>query len=185
MFRGGDDMQTIRLVLALLLSFMHTAAALDGPRVGEKAPDFVLPMATKDTLVPGGLRLSSLIGKNLVILAFYPADWSGGCTKEMCTMRDNFAELSDLGASVLGISGDYIYSHREWAKFHHLQFPLLSDHDGQVARLYGSLNEESGYNRRTLYLIDRNGTIAYVDLQYNPSTPDSFEELKNAIAKLR
>jgi peroxiredoxin len=178
-------MRTIGLALSLLLSFTHAAAALDGPQVGEKAPDFSLPMATKDTLVPAGLRLSSLIGKNLVILAFYPADWSGGCTKEMCTIRDNFAALSELGASVLGISGDYIYSHREWAKYHNLQFPLLSDHDGRVARLYGSLNEATGFNRRTVFLIDRNGTIAYVDLQYNPSTPDSFEALKSAIAKLR
>ncbi len=178
-------MRQTALILALLACLAHVSTASEGPRVGEKAPDFTLPMATKDSLGPAGLRLSSLVGKNLIVLAFYPADRSGGCTKEMCMIRDNFAKLSELGTSVLGISGDYIYSHREWAKYHNLQFPLLSDHDGHVARLYASFNEETGFNRRAVYLIDRTGTIAYVDREYNPGTPDSFNALKDAIAKIR
>ena len=113
------------------------------PKVGQAAPDFKLPYATQEQIYlkpEEHMALSSLRGKN-VILAFYPADWSGGCTKEVCTLRDTFAELSKLNATVLGVSGDYVFSHHEWAKFHKLQFPLLSDHDHKVARLYGSYNE--------------------------------------------
>ncbi|HKC66497.1 MAG TPA: peroxiredoxin, partial [Pyrinomonadaceae bacterium] len=115
------------------------SAATNPPKVGETAPDFRLPYATQEAihLKPEEyMALSSLRGKN-VILAFYPADWSGGSTKEVCTLRDTFAELSKLNATVLGISGDYVFSHQEWAKFHKLQFPLLSDHDHKIARLYG------------------------------------------------
>jgi peroxiredoxin Q/BCP len=83
-----------------------------------------LPYATQEKifLSPADqLALSGQRGK-AVILAFYPADWSGGCTKEVCTLRDTFAELAKLNAVVLGISGDYVFSHQEWAKFHKLQF---------------------------------------------------------------
>lgn len=151
-------------------------------RVGEPAPDFTLPYATKEQIVREGMRLSDVSAKGPVILAFYPADWSGGCTKEMCTMRDNFA---DLGVTVLGISGDYVYSHFEWAKHHNLPFPLLSDHDHAVARAYLSYNEETGYNRRTVYVVDTAGKIAYIDLSYRVDTSESFDKLKSALSSIK
>jgi hypothetical protein len=70
------------------------------PKVGQAAPDFRLPYATQEKIYlkpEEHLSLSGQRGKN-VILAFYPADWSGGCTKEVCTLRDTFAELSKLNA---------------------------------------------------------------------------------------
>ena len=85
-------------------------AATTPPKVGDTAPDFRLPYATQEAIhlkPEEQMALSSLRGKN-VILAFYPADWSGGCTKEVCTLRDTFAELSKLNATVLGVSGDYV-----------------------------------------------------------------------------
>jgi peroxiredoxin Q/BCP len=93
--------------------------------------------------------------------------------------------LSDLGATVYGISGDYIYSHREWAKHHNLQFALLSDHDHSIAKTYSSYNAATGMNLRTVYVIERNGTIAYIDLTYKAGTPDSFEKLKTALTRLK
>lgn len=153
--------------------------------VGDKAPDFVLSLATKDTIVHRGFSLASRIGKNVIVLAFYPANWSGGCTKEMCTLRDNFSDLATLGAEVYGISGDYVYSHKEWAKSLDLQFALLSDHSHEVARTYASYNMDTGYNKRTVYVIDRSGTIAYLDLNYNVRTPDSFNALKAALEKMK
>ncbi len=171
------------LVFVSLILMAGISQAAEGPKVGDRPPDFTLPMATKDTLVPSGVRLSDVIGKNIIILAFYPADWSGGCTKEMCSLRDSFQELTGLGASVYGISGDYIFSHREWAKYHNLQFPLLSDHDHAVARLYNSYNPESGYNRRTVYVIGRKGTIIYEDLAYKPGDTESLANLREAIRK--
>ena len=160
------------------------ACAGEKLRVGDAAPDFTLPAATQDTIEFRGVHLASAVGKDDIILAFYPADWSGGCTKEMCTMRDNFRDLGSLGATVYGISGDYVFSHRQWAKTLGLPFTLLSDHDHRVARLYESYNDKSGFNKRTVYVIDRNGKIAYIDPAYVAGSEDSFARLKAALAAL-
>ncbi len=153
--------------------------------IGMKAPDFKLPYATKDTIVFDGIKLSDYFGKSVVLLAFYPADWSGGCTKEVCMLRDNFSELSTLKAEVLGISGDYVFSHREWAHYHNLPFKLLSDHTHTVAKLYDSYNDSSGFNKRTVFVIDTHGTIIYADLHYDVSTMESFSKLRDTIMKTR
>src|SRR2546421_435028 len=162
-------------------------AATTPPKVGETAPDFRLPYATQEAIhlkPEEQMALSSLRGKN-VILAFYPADWSGGCTKEVCTLRDTFAELSKLNATVLGVSGDYVFSHQEWAKFHKLQFPLLSDHDHKIARLYGSYNETVGFNNRTVFLIDKDGVVRYSNLQFKAGDANDYSKLKEELMKLK
>jgi glutaredoxin-dependent peroxiredoxin len=130
------------------------------------------------------MSLASLRGKN-VILAFYPADWSGGCTTEVCTLRDTFAELSKLNATVLGISGDYVFSHHEWAKFHKLQFPLLSDHDHRVAKAYDSYMEQYGFNKRTVYLIDKDGVVRYVNLAFKAGDKKDYDALRAELEKLK
>jgi peroxiredoxin len=130
------------------------------------------------------MSLASLRGKN-VILAFYPADWSGGCTTEVCTLRDTFAELSKLNAMVLGISGDYVFSHHEWAKFHKLQFPLLSDHDHHVAKAYDSYMEQYGFNKRTVYLIDKEGVVRYVNLAFKAGDKKDYDALRAELEKLK
>ncbi len=172
------------LVLSML-GLAGSAQAEDKLKVGDKAPDFTLPAATKDTILYKGISLDSQVGKNNIILAFYPADWSGGCTTEMCTMRDNFAELGNLGATVFGISGDYVYSHRQWAKELNLPFTLLADHAHDVAKTYQSFNPSTGHDYRTVYVIDRNGKIAYMDLKYVAGSEESFSKLKNALASLK
>jgi peroxiredoxin Q/BCP len=163
------------------------ADAAAAPKVGEAAPDFSLPYATQEGIFmkpAERMSLSSQKGKN-VILAFYPADWSGGCTKEVCTLRDTFAELSKLNATVLAISGDYVFSHHEWAKFHKLQFPLLSDHDHKVARLYGSYMEEYGFNKRTVFLIDKQGVVRYSNLDFKPGDAKDYASLHAELEKLK
>jgi len=174
-------------LLAIVLGMARAELAWSGEplKVGETAPDFSLPAATKDTIDWGGVKLSSVEGKNNIILAFYPADWTGGCTTEMCTMRDNFSSLAGLGATVYGISGDYVFSHREWAKYHNLPFALLSDHDHAVAKTYQSYNAQMGFNQRTVYVIDRKGRIAYIDLAYKAGSQESFDHLKAALQNLK
>jgi glutaredoxin-dependent peroxiredoxin len=152
---------------------------------GSPAPGFTLPYATKDSIVKSPLSLSDFLGKRVVVLAFYPADWSGGCTKEVCTMRDNFAALQGLNAEILGISGDYVWSHYEWAKALNLPFKLLSDHAHVTARLYNSYNEKSLSNRRTVFVIDKQGRIAYSSLEYSVADLKDFEKLKAALATLQ
>ncbi|HEX8499414.1 MAG TPA: peroxiredoxin [Pyrinomonadaceae bacterium] len=162
-------------------------AAAAAPKVGEAAPDFKLPYATAEKyfMKPDEqMSLSSLRGRN-VILAFYPADWSGGCTTEVCTLRDTFAELSKLNATVLGISGDYVFSHHEWAKFHKLQFPLLSDHDHRVAKAYDSYMEQYGFNKRTVYLIDKEGVVRYANLAFKAGDKKDYDALRAELEKLK
>lgn len=159
--------------------------ASQAPEAGQKAVDFTLPFATKDTIVFEGMKLSDLFCKGPIILAFYPADWSGGCTREMCTLRDNFTALHRLDAQILAISGDYVYSHHEWAKHHNLPFTLVSDYGGKVAGIYDSWNEQYGMCRRTVFLIDNQGKVAYRDLEYSVKDENDFNQLKQALADLK
>lgn len=154
------------------------------PELGKTAPDFILPYATKDSVFRTQLKLSDLVGKQNIILAFYPADWSPGCTKEVCTMRDNFSALQKMNVEILGISGDYTWSHHEWAKHHDLPFKLLSDHAHAVGKMYASFNEKSLYNKRTVFIIDKRGTLAYMDLEYSVADMQDFDRLKEALSKL-
>jgi peroxiredoxin len=179
-------MRSLLLVAVLAIAAGAAVAAdMPAPRVGDVAPDFTLPYATRDSVFRDSLKLSALVAaKKNVVLAFYPADWSGGCTKEVCTLRDNFAALGGLNADVVGVSGDYPYSHHEWAKHHNLPFRLASDHNHAVARSYGSFNEANGYNRRTVFVVDRAGKVAYADMAYSPRDSVSFMKLQGALKTL-
>jgi len=160
----------------------------EGPQVGQAAPDFELPWATQEKLYLARnewLKLSSLQGAN-IILAFYPADWSGGCTTEVCTFRDSWNDLGKLDAKLLAISGDYVFSHQEWAKHHKLDFPLLSDHDHAIAKLYGSYQTAlGGINKRTVYLIDKKGVVRYKNLAFKAGAKEDYEALRGALMQLQ
>ena len=173
---------TLLATCILLLLSPATIFAQDSLKVGDVAPPFTLQSATKDSIDFKGISLAVALKNSRVILAFFPAAWSGGCTKEMCTMRDNFGGLADLGAMVLGISGDYIFTQKEWAKNLGLQFTLLSDHDHAVAKAYRTYNSKSGYDVRSIWVIGENGRIVYMDPAYNVQTPDAFNKLKEALA---
>lgn len=184
---GGSAAQEKSVTAANASDKAASVDASAAPKVGQPAPDFKLPYATMEKIFlkpEEYLSLSAQRGKN-VILAFYPADWSSGCTKEVCTLRDTFAELSKLNATVLGISGDYVFSHHEWAKFHKLQFPLLSDHDHKVARLYDSYMEEAGYNKRTIFLIDKEGVVRYSNLNFKAGDMKDYTALRAELEKLK
>ena len=154
---------------------------MKAPEVGEKAPDFELPTATRDTIYEAK-KLSDFLGKGPVVLAFYPADWSGGCTKEVCTIRDNFSEFEKLGATVIGISGDYVYSHRQWAEHHNLPFWLASDHLGKTATQYDSYMADEGYCKRTVFVLDKNGIVRYKNLQFKARSEEDYKALQDAVA---
>lgn len=158
-----------------------------GPQLGQKAPDFKLPYATQEKVVYNpteGMGLAQYRGKTIV-LAFYPADWSSGCTTELCTFRDTFKDLDKFGAVILGISGDYVFSHHEWAKHHNLKFPLLADHDHAVAKAYASFDPTWGYNKRTIFVIDGDGIVRYRNLDFKHGDKTHYEALQAAIDKLK
>lgn len=124
---------------------------------GVTAPDFSLKVTPDQTV-----SLSDFLGKP-VILVFYPADFSPVCSGEMMLFNKILSELKKYQASLLGISVDNIWSHLAFAKERNLRFPLLSDFNpkGAVSKLYNAYYEQDGVSERALYLIDRDGKIAW------------------------
>jgi peroxiredoxin len=121
------------------------------------APDFTL-MVTPDE----SLSLSELRGRRIVI-AFYPADWSPVCGDQMALYNEVLPDFQDRGADLLGVSVDGAWCHSAFAKHRNLRFPLLADFEpkGAVARAYGAYREEEGMAERALFVLDRQGVIAW------------------------
>ena len=134
-----------------------TAILADGPRENDRAPDFSLPAATREGPASQWFSLSALRGQ-VVVLAFYPKDFTSGCTAEMTTFTGQYAELFGEGVVLAGISADSLETHRRFAASLNAPFQLLSDLDQKVSRSYGSA-DKNGYNRRTVYVIDRKGRV--------------------------
>ncbi len=130
---------------------------------GIRAPAFELPDLTGTRVA-----LKDLIGRQNLILYFYPKDMTPGCTDEACGFRDHLNNIRKLGAQVVGISPDPPASHQKFAARNALDFPLLSDTENRVSRLYRVYRKKSLYGRefmgieRTTFLIDREGTIRKV-----------------------
>jgi peroxiredoxin len=124
---------------------------------GTQAPDFSLQVTPNQQLA-----LDELLGKP-VILAFYPADWSPVCSDQMALYNEVLPEFREHGAELLGISVDGVWCHEAFAKDRHLRFPLLADFEpkGEVARKYGAYRHAEGCSERALFVIDRNGIIAW------------------------
>lgn len=120
---------------------------------GQPAPDFTLPAVKPD----GGetsVTLSRLLAQGKrVVLYFYPAAMTPGCTTEACDFRDNIARLTALGFTVLGVSKDPIDKLQRFRERDHLSFPLLSDADLTVHRLYGAYGEKKLYGRTHIGVI--------------------------------
>jgi peroxiredoxin Q/BCP len=160
------------------------AILVSGPREGDRAPDFSLPWATKDGA--GGTNwfgVSPNRGK-VIVLAFYPKDFTSGCTAEMKTFTERFDEMFGEGVELVGISADSIETHVRFAQSLNMPFKLLSDPDQKVARQYGSAGE-NGYNRRTVFVIDRAGKVVYTDLRFGALDPKAYANLKTAVQDAR
>jgi peroxiredoxin Q/BCP len=126
---------------------------------GTKAPNFAL---TADD--GSKVKLTDLKGSP-VVLYFYPADDTPGCTKEACAFRDRQRELEKLGAKVFGVSPDDVASHVKFRDKYNLNFPLLADPDHKVAEAYGAWREKNMYGKKSLgiarstFLISKDGVI--------------------------
>jgi thioredoxin-dependent peroxiredoxin len=160
------------------------AVLVSGPREGQRAPDFSLPWASKDSV--GGASWFSLSAQRgrVVVLAFYPRDFTSGCTAEMKTFTEQFEDLFAENVVVVGISADSLVTHQRFAQSLGLPFRLLSDPDQSVSRKYGSA-DRGGYNRRTVYIIDRNGQVAYTDLRFGALDPKAYSSLRSAVRDAR
>ena len=128
-------------------------------KVNEPAPDFTLPDGNG-----ADWRLSDQRGK-VVVLLFYPGDETPVCTRQMCSVRDRWDDYRATGAEVVGISGDSVESHKNFADHHDLPLRLLSDADRSVAKLYGSLSLLPGRVARSVFVIDAGGNLRYRDVR--------------------
>jgi peroxiredoxin len=152
-------------------------------KVGDKAPDFTLLEA------PGkSITLSEELEKGPVVLIFYPADFTSVCQEELCRFRDVLADYNELGAGVLGISVDGLFSHKAFKETNGIQFPLLSDWDKDVIRAYDVVFPDfvgmKDVAKRSVFVIDQDGKIVYAWISENPGKLPPFDEVKAAVEKL-
>jgi peroxiredoxin Q/BCP len=148
-------------------------------KVGDKAPDFTLPSQMGDNVA-----LSEYFGKKNVVLYFYPMDESPGCTKEACTFRDSYEELTNLDAEVLGVSAQSIASHKSFATHYGLPFLLLSDVDNKVRKLYGVHSTLGIIPGRVTFIIDKKGVVRHI-FSSQSQAPRHVEEAKNTLLELQ
>ena len=147
------------------------------PDLDDRAPDFVLPSTD------GEVRLSDLLRRGRVLLAFYFEDATPTCSTQVAALKDAYETLRELGADVIAISADSVESHRAFAqRLGGIPFPLASDPDLQVARAYDAVAEDDPRrSRRALFVIEQDGAIAYAA---NPFNPSSLSQLEGAFRAL-
>ncbi|MBA2735971.1 MAG: peroxiredoxin [Pyrinomonadaceae bacterium] len=146
-------------------------------KIGENAPDFTLKDGDgKDW------SLAERKGKTIVLL-FYPGDNTPVCTKQMCSVRDNWADYAATGALVVGISTDSPQSHKDFAEKHDLPLTLLSDENGEVSKLYEAKSWLPGRSARAVVVIDKNGVVRQHQVQSLSLFRPKDDEVLAAIRK--
>jgi len=181
-----------RLALLALFGLLLAPAALEaqnhpqvflarGPDVGQVAPDFTLPWASKDTVGTDAdaYALWRDRGK-VVVLAFYPRDFTRTDSLELTTFRDRYDDLFGSDAVMVAVSNDYVETHRRFAEQLGIGFRLLSDSGQVVATKYGS-KDTGGINRRTIYVIGPDGRVRWRDLRFQATDPKAYEGLRRAV----
>ena len=146
-------------------------------KIGDHAPNFALFSETGEAT-----ELQDYIGKNPVVLFFYPKDNTAVCTKEACHFRDNIGEFKKIdNAAVIGISSDTVESHKEFSNTHKLPFILLSDPDNDVREEYGVPKTLGILPGRVTYVIDKQGIIRHIyssQLNYKAHVSEALTALR-------
>jgi thioredoxin-dependent peroxiredoxin len=152
-----------------------------GPDVGQRAPDFSLPWANRDGVGPveSPYQLASDRGKTVVV-AFFPRDFTKGCTAEMRTFAEQYDSLFGPNVVLVGISTDSVATHSRFAASLGLPFRLLSDPEQRVSKQYASKDPE-GYNRRTIYVVGPDGRVKFRNLSFNALDSGDYAELRAAV----
>lgn len=142
--------------IGLLVIFLTISTAINGQQglsVGDIAPGFKAP--ADDGMI---WDINEYLGNNYIVLYFYPAAMTGGCTKQACSYRDHRDDLQKAGAIVVGVSGDKIENLKIFKQAENLNFPLLSDEKGDIARAFGVPASEGGTIKRTFSGIEHDLT---------------------------
>jgi glutaredoxin-dependent peroxiredoxin len=149
--------------------------------VGQMAPDFSLFNTDKKEV-----KLSDLKGKK-VIIHFFPQAFTGVCTTQLCTMRDNLNYYTNLNAVVLGISVDSVFTLGKFKEQENYNFDLLSDFNKETARTYGAIYEDwilgmKGVAKRAAFVIDENGVVKYAEVLESAGDLPDFSKIEAAVA---
>lgn len=165
--------------------FAQAAPAANAPRLGEVAPDFTIPVATKDGVRPKPLHLADLRGST-VVLAFFPRARTSGCTVQMKTYRDQYATLFKGGARIVlvGVSTDADTTLANWAKEEGFPFLMASDMDGKVGTLYATYNPSSKMEARNLVVIGSDGKIAWEQRPVRVMAQETYTDLGAAVERV-
>jgi len=180
---------------ALLAVLLLATQAVD-LKVGDAAPAF----ASKDD-TGADWKSADHVGKKVLVVYFYPASFTGGCTKQACAYRDDQKALADAGAEVVGISADQVKAQEAFKKFHKLNFTLLADDKGEVAKAFGVAitpgekkvkqkidDKEVEFVRemseqRWTFVIDKAGKIVYKNTKVKPD--EDSKAVLDVISKLK
>ncbi len=152
-------------------------------QIGQNAPDFTLYSTEKNKV-----SLSDFRGKNVLIL-FFPLAFTGTCTTELCSIRDNMNIYNSLDAVVLGISVDSLFSLDRYKKDNNYDFPILSDFNKSAATAYGCLYENflfdmQGVGKRSSFIVDKEGKIQYAEILENAGDLPNFEAIQQCLKTL-
>ena len=150
---------------------------------GHSAPDFTLFNSEKNKVSLGDFK-----GKNLVLLIF-PQAFTGVCTTELCSVRDNLNAYTNLNAEVVGISVDSIFTLAKFKEEQSYNFPLLSDFNKDISQAYGAFYDEfvfdmKGVSRRAAFVVDAEGTIQYAEVLESAGDQPNFDAIKATLAEL-
>ncbi len=154
-------------------------------RIGQRVPYFVLPDTEKKSR-----PLSEFIQQGNLLLAFFQFAFSGTCDKEMCTFRDGFTPFQKARVAVVGVSVDSVYSLKAFAQTYNLSFPLLSDFNKKVSKLYGVLQDRwvnvgyKGVAKRSVFLVDQRAILRYKWITEVPSEEPPYSDIVRAALKL-
>lgn len=154
--------------------------------LNHKAPDFTTKACDGDHIED--FTLSQELGKEHIVLAFFPLAFSPVCTDEMCAFRDSLAQFNSLKARVYGISVDSPFALNAFIKANALKFKLLSDFNKEISRAYGAFHEElmglKGVAKRSVFVIDKNGLVRYRWVSDDPRQLPDFEAIRRALQSL-
>ena len=178
---------TLTLVLALCLTAISVpraqapAAAPPPPpsvKTGQTAPDFTANyfMTVDGKRQNKAVKLSDYKGQKNVVLAFFPAAFSPGCTSEMAKYQENTGEFNKNNTVTLGLSVDSTWANQAFAEKLGVQFPMLSDSKRDISRSYGVFDEQGLVARRTTFVIDRKGVVQKVFMAQEALDPNSALE---------
>jgi glutaredoxin-dependent peroxiredoxin len=152
--------------------------------IGSPAPEIALFDSDKNKVTLSGLK-----GNN-VLLLFFPQAFTGVCTKELCSVRDNIAQYNDAKAIVLGISVDSVFTLTRFKEEQKLNFPLLSDFNKEAITAYGCSYDSftdmgmKGVAKRSAFVIDGEGMIRYAEVLESAGDLPNFEAINASLAAL-